>query len=76
VHQPLDALGRMSAEILHVAVDRLARQGRLVLSDPLATTLLQPLRDAAGTLVLAPHEVAASERPPLDRWRREQPSGT
>jgi glucosyl-3-phosphoglycerate synthase len=76
VHQPLDALGRMSAEILHVAIDRLARQGRLVLSDPLATTLLQPLRDAAGTLVLAPHEVAASERPPLDRWRREQPSGT
>jgi glucosyl-3-phosphoglycerate synthase len=69
VHQPLDALGRMSAEILHVAVDRLARQGRLVLSDPLAGALLQPVRDAAGDLQLARHEVAPSERPPLRSWR-------
>jgi glucosyl-3-phosphoglycerate synthase len=65
VHQPLDALGRMAAEILHVAVDRLARQGRLVLTDPLATALLQPVRDVTGELHLAPHEVAPSERPPL-----------
>lgn len=69
VHQPLDALGRMSAEILHVAVDRLARQGRLVLPEALATTLLQPVRDAAGDLQLTRHEVAPSERPPLRRWR-------
>ncbi len=69
VHQPLDALGRMAAEILHVAVDRLARQGRLVLTDPLATALLQPVRDAGGQLDLARHDVAPSERPPLAAWR-------
>jgi glucosyl-3-phosphoglycerate synthase len=73
VHQPLDALGRMAAEILHVAVDRLARQGRLVLSDPLATALLQPMRDAAGAMQLAAHEVDPSERPPLRDWRQTPP---
>lgn len=72
VHQPLDALGRMAAEVLHVAVDRLVRQGRLVLTEPLATALLQPVRDAAGDLVLSRHEVAPSERPPL----REVVDGT
>jgi glucosyl-3-phosphoglycerate synthase len=69
VHQPLDALGRMAAEILHVAVDRLARQGRLVLPDPLATALLQPVRDELGELQLTHHEVASAERPPLRVWR-------
>ncbi len=64
-HQPLAALGRMSAEILQTAVDRLARQGRVVVTDPLARHLLQPLRDAAGTLVLESHEVQHSERGPL-----------
>jgi glucosyl-3-phosphoglycerate synthase len=68
VHQSLDALGRMSAEILHVAVDRLARQGRLVLTDPLATTLLQPVRDVAGALGTRAHTVAPAERPPLAEW--------
>ncbi|WP_052665537.1 glucosyl-3-phosphoglycerate synthase [Nitriliruptor alkaliphilus] len=69
VHQPLDALGRMAAEILHVAVERLERQGRLVLPNPLATALLQPTRDAAGTLHLTHHEVTPSQRPPLRAWR-------
>ncbi|MTV25060.1 glucosyl-3-phosphoglycerate synthase [Nitriliruptoraceae bacterium ZYF776] len=71
VHQQLDALGRMAAEILHVAIDRLSRQGRLVTTDPLAAQLLQPGRDAAGGLDLAAHEVRPSERPPLATWRRE-----
>ncbi|MEX1177006.1 MAG: glucosyl-3-phosphoglycerate synthase [Nitriliruptor sp.] len=65
VHQPLDALGRMAAEILHVAVDRLARQGRLVLTDPLARELLQPVRDLTGQLHLERHPIAVTERPPL-----------
>ncbi len=65
VHQPLDALGRMAAEILHVAVDRLSRQGRLVLTDPLARDLLQPVRDGNGQLHLERHPIAPSERPPL-----------
>jgi glucosyl-3-phosphoglycerate synthase len=68
-HQTLPALGRMAAEILHVAMDRLSRQGRLVLTDPLAARLLQPERDADGRLDLAVHEVAPSERPPMAEWR-------
>jgi glucosyl-3-phosphoglycerate synthase len=70
-HQPLAALGRMAAEILHVAVDRLSRQGRLVSTDPLARALLQPVRDADGSLRLDAHEVVVAERPPLDVWLRE-----
>jgi glucosyl-3-phosphoglycerate synthase len=69
VHQELDALGRMAAEILHVAVDRLARQGRLVLTDPLTRTLLQPRRGGDGVLSLEAHEVRPTERPPLRAWR-------
>jgi glucosyl-3-phosphoglycerate synthase len=66
-HQPLANLSRMAAEILHVAMNRLARQGRLVLTDSLATTLLQPVRDADGSLRLSAHEVAPTERPPQRR---------
>jgi glucosyl-3-phosphoglycerate synthase len=72
-HQPLSALGRMSAEILQTAVDRLARQGRVMVTDPLASQLLQPLRDAAGDLVLEAHEVRHSERGPLARIAPRRP---
>jgi glucosyl-3-phosphoglycerate synthase len=68
-HQPLSALGRMAAEILQTAVDRLARQGRVVVTDPLARQLLQPLRDAAGHLVLEAHEIGHGERAPLAQQR-------
>ena len=71
-HQTLAALGRMSAEILHVALDRLARQGRLVLTDPLAHTLLQPLRDRHGALEMDAHQVRTSERPSLAEWRQRR----
>lgn len=74
VHQELPALGRMAAEILHVTLDRLSRQGRLVLTDPLARTLLQPARDALGELRFDVHEVAPSELPPL-RGFRDGPDG-
>lgn len=63
-HQDLPALSRMATEILHVAVDRLARTGRLVTTEPLATSLLQPVRGADG-LVAERHEVDVRERPPL-----------
>jgi glucosyl-3-phosphoglycerate synthase len=69
VHQPLDALGRMSAEILHVALDRLARQGRLALTDPLARQLLQPIRED-DRIVLSGSLVEPSERPPLAAYRQ------
>lgn len=64
VHQDLDALGRMATEILHVALDRLARSGRLVTTETPATQLLQPVRGDAG-LDAVLHEVRVSERPPL-----------
>lgn len=69
-HQPLESLSRMAAEILHVAIDRLTRHDRLVLSEPLATALLQPWRDDGGRLDLAVHDVTPSERPPLATWRK------
>lgn len=68
-HQPLADLGVMAAEIPHVAADRLSRQGRLVLTDPLATELLQPRRDGDGRLQLDGRLVEIGERPPLARWR-------
>jgi glucosyl-3-phosphoglycerate synthase len=71
-NQPLDALGRMASEILHVAIDRLSRQGRLVLTDPLATTLLQPLREATGELAMSAREIGSEERPALRRWLEDR----
>lgn len=67
-HQDLAALGRMAAEILAVATDRLVEHDRLVLCDPTSRTLLQPLRDATG-LGLQAAEIAPTQRPPLRAWR-------
>lgn len=64
-HQPLAALGRMAAEILHVALSRGAPG-----LDP-ATVLPQPTRDEAGALDLGLHDIAVEERPPLAQWRAE-----
>lgn len=69
VHQPLDALGRMAAEILAVAVDRLERHGRMILTEGVADALAQPERDAAGRLTMRDHAVTIAERPPLSGWR-------
>ncbi|MEX0868627.1 MAG: hypothetical protein WD011_03050, partial [Nitriliruptoraceae bacterium] len=68
-HQSLDALGRMAAEILHTALVRLQAHDRMVVTDPLATALPQPVRDAAGMLTMVEHEVTHEERPPLNEWR-------
>lgn len=59
-HQPLDALGRMATEILAVALERAAAQGREPVDHPV---LRQPVRDG-GRLVLAPHPVTVRRRPP------------
>lgn len=72
VHQPLDALGRMATEILQVALDRLAAQGRAAFTDDFGRLLLQPVRDAEGRLTVHGSEVAPAERPPLATWRAEQ----
>jgi glucosyl-3-phosphoglycerate synthase len=71
-HQELPALGRMAAEILHVALGRLAGQGRADFREPLADHLLQPVRDATGDLTLEVHRISHAERPPLRQWRRER----
>lgn len=61
-HQPLDALGRMAAEILAVALDRAAAQGRTP-DDP--ASLRQPTRATDGTLGHREHLVRVRQRPPL-----------
>lgn len=63
-HQSIDALGRMATEILAGALSRLSRSDDVDL--PLAdlVTLLQPVR-TDGDLMLRPHQIGTSERPPL-----------
>ena len=86
-HQPLDALGRMAAEILLVVADRLARDGRALL-DPMGGAmeagavreLLLPrvMRDDTGGLTTTAHSVRRAALPPLvsggPRPRRRGPS--
>lgn len=69
VHQSLDALGRMAAEILQVALQRAASQGRVTLNQPLGRSLSQPTRRADGTAVRHDHAVEVAQRPPLRRVR-------
>lgn len=61
-HQPLDALGRMAAEILAVALERATTQGRAPVD---GACLQQPLRTPAGMLERRDHRVTVRERPPL-----------
>lgn len=67
-HQDLAALGRMATEILHVAMDRLARTGRMVTTEALGTELRQPVRDD-DALSAAVHHVEVQQRPPLAEIR-------
>jgi len=70
-HQSLQALGRMAAEILAVAVDRLERHGLAQVGTEVSRVLPQPVRAADGQLDLVLHEVSLSQRPPLAQWRRD-----
>lgn len=67
-HQDLAALGRMATEILHVAMDRLSRTGRVMTTESPGALLAQPVRTADG-LEAEVHEVAVRERPPLREVR-------
>lgn len=62
-HQPLDALGRMAAEILAVALDRAAAQGRVPVEEPV---LRQPIRAPDGELHHTARPVTVRQRPPLN----------
>jgi len=74
-HQPLHALSRMAAEILHVAMARLQRAGRASFRDPLGAMLAQPGRRDDGVLRLDSHAVGWAERPPLSSLSATPPKG-
>jgi glucosyl-3-phosphoglycerate synthase len=63
-HSDLPSLGRMAAEVLQTAIDRLQSQGRLPAALDPATLLRQPDR-VEGGVRLASHEIDTAERPPL-----------
>jgi glucosyl-3-phosphoglycerate synthase len=60
----LPALGRMAAEVLHTALDRLAAAGRLSRADAISGQLWQPSR-LEGGLAVTRHDIDVSELPPL-----------
>ena len=67
-HQPLDALGRMAAELVLVVADRLAQEGRplAVGTDGLTSLVLpQVERDAQGALTTLERTVAREALLPL-----------
>ncbi|MFL6240186.1 MAG: glucosyl-3-phosphoglycerate synthase [Actinomycetes bacterium] len=57
-------LGRMAAEIMQVAIDRLEREGRLKSTSLPQTTLTQFERDGSGYRITT-SDVAERERPPI-----------
>jgi glucosyl-3-phosphoglycerate synthase len=63
-HHDERRLGRMSAEIMRTAFERVARRGDLAHLGALGSTLTQFDRNATGFGV-ASHDVAALERPPM-----------
>jgi len=63
-HSDLASLGRMAAEVMHTAIDRLESEGRLPADLVRATTLLQPDRTEGGVRT-SRHDIDTAERPPL-----------
>jgi len=63
-NQEIGKLGRMSSEILQVAMERLRREGRLTMDSP-ATELTQFERDAQEYVLLT-LDMVPSERPPMN----------
>jgi glucosyl-3-phosphoglycerate synthase len=63
-HSDLPSLGRMAAEVMHTAIDRLVDDGRLPASIEPATTLWQPDRTEGGVRT-SRHDIDTAERPPL-----------
>jgi glucosyl-3-phosphoglycerate synthase len=72
-HSDLPSLGRMAAEVMHTALDRLVDDGRLPAGLEPGTTLWQPDRVEGGVLT-SRHPIDTAERPPL-RDVRQVPVG-
>jgi glucosyl-3-phosphoglycerate synthase len=63
-HQDHHALGRMAFTLQHTAMGRLQRAGRIILSDRVATVLMQFAMDD-GRYTASNFEADLSERPPM-----------
>jgi glucosyl-3-phosphoglycerate synthase len=70
-HSDLPSLGRMAAEVMHTALDRLIAEGRLPATLEPTTRLWQPDR-VEGGVQTAQHEIDTAERPPLHDVVRSQ----
>ena len=64
-NQEIGKLGRMSSEILQVVLERLRREGRVVLADAPATELVQFER-GEDSYVVHRLDMAPAERPPVN----------
>jgi glucosyl-3-phosphoglycerate synthase len=74
-HADLPSLGRMAAEVMHTAFDRLVAEGRMPPELKPATVLWQPDRTEGGVRRI-PHTVDTAERPPLrDLEVHREPAG-
>jgi glucosyl-3-phosphoglycerate synthase len=77
-HQGIEALGRMSAQIMVTAWSRLYRRGAVTEPVPPASLLVQFRRGGADALPhldreITVHDVAVAERPPLSSMSRNRP---
>jgi glucosyl-3-phosphoglycerate synthase len=64
-HQDLRALGRMAAELWQVALDRLDRDGHVVMVSEPSTVLHQFGAMAGDVATSSEHDVALRQRPPM-----------
>jgi glucosyl-3-phosphoglycerate synthase len=65
-HSDLPSLGRMAAEVMHTALDRLVAEGRLPADLDPATLIWQPDR-VEGGVQTSRHRIDTAERPPLSQ---------
>jgi glucosyl-3-phosphoglycerate synthase len=79
-HQDVRALGRMAAELWQVALDRLDRDGQVVMVSEPSTVLTQYGGSGRSRYEATTHDVALRQRPPIstveayrDRRRRAVP---
>ncbi|MDQ1710224.1 MAG: glucosyl-3-phosphoglycerate synthase, partial [Frankiaceae bacterium] len=70
-HQDQAALGRMSLTLQHTVLTRLQRAGRLALTEPASTTMMQFAMDD-GVYAVTHSAADRSERPPIASVRAEQ----